>query len=403
MKNNLIKSTLIVGTLFVANVSISQKKNETSAAVAFKNTYSSAIENGNLPSAKKALLDAKKYIDLAADNDETKNSPKTLLLKGNIYTTLFLLGNDSQDTSILNALGANPMESAISSFKTGYNVSDKKYKDEIKESVIEKHHTFENSAITSYNNTKYEEAAGLYLTSVKFYDAINIIDTNSLYNSGLCYDKANNHGDAAMTFEKVAKLGFKGALPYALASGAYRRNKQFNEAKAIIALGRIKFPQDKDILLEAVNSCLELNDAAGAETLLSEAISKDPKNKLLHLTIGSIYIDLKQNEKAEAAINNALAIDGEYEDALYQLGAHLVTWAGSIIAQTNDLKYNDPKMKVLEKQAMEIYNRAITPLERYIVKVPNDKNVLTILSQIYRSIGNMEKSNFYKEKVKALK
>jgi len=52
---------------------------------------------------------------------------------------------------------------------------------------------------------------------------------------------------------------------------------------------------------------------------------------------------------------------------------------------------------------MKIYNRAITPLERYIVKVPNDKNVLTILSQIYRSIGNMEKSNFYKEKVKALK
>jgi hypothetical protein len=52
---------------------------------------------------------------------------------------------------------------------------------------------------------------------------------------------------------------------------------------------------------------------------------------------------------------------------------------------------------------MEIYNRAITPLEKYIVKSPNDKNVLTILSQLNRSIGNMEKSDQYKERAKAIK
>ena len=401
MKNNLIKSTLVVGTILAANVSISQKKNETSAAVAYKNTYSQAISAGNIPAAKKALLDAKKYIDLATESEETKNSPKTLMLKGNIYSTLYLLGVDSKDSLVLSQFKENALETAAASYKAGFNINDK-YKDEIKEGVIEKHIIIENTAINFYNNKKFKDAAEYYSIDVLLYDAINLIDTNSLFNSAISYDKAENYEKAGKTFEKLSKIGYKGPLCFALASISYRKNKQFNEAKAIINLGRTKYPQDKDILLEAVNSCLENNDPTGAEGLLNEAIQKDPTNKILFLTIGSIYIDLKQNEKAEEAFNKALAIDPEYQDALYQLGATLVNWRGAVIAKTNDMKYNDPKIKVLEKQSNEIFTRAIAPLEKYIAKNPNEKSVLTILSQLYRNLGNMEKSDAYKARAKAL-
>ena len=401
MKNNLIKSTLLVGTILAANVSISQKKNETSAAVAYKNTYSSAISSGNIPAAKKALLDAKKYIDLAIENPETQNSPKTLMLKGNIYSTLFLLGTDTKDTSVLNQLGVAPLNTAIESYKKGFNVNDK-FKDEIKENVLERHAIIENTAISFYNAKNFKDAAEMYIYDVKLYDAINLVDTNSLFNAAISYDKSDDHTQAAQTYEKLAKLGYRGALTYALASASYRRNKQFSEAKAIITEGRAKYPQDKEVLLEAVNSCLENNDATGAEALLNEAIQKDPNNKVLFLTIGSIYIDLKQNEKAEEAFNKALAIDPEYQDALYQLGATLVNWGGEVIAKTNDMKYNDPKVKVLEKQSNEIFTRAIAPLEKYVAKNPNEKSVLTILSQLYRNLGNMEKSDAYKQRAKAL-
>jgi len=401
MKNNLIKSTLVVGTILAANVSISQKKNETSAAVAYKNTYSQAISSGNIPAAKKALLDAKKYIDLAIENPETQNSPKTLMLKGNIYSTLFLLGTDTKDTSILNQLGTSPLNTSIESYKKGFNVNDK-FKDEIKENVLERHAIIENTAISFYNAKNFKEAAEMYTYDVKLYDAINLVDTNSLFNSAISYDKSDDHAQAAQTYEKLAKLGYRGALTYALASASYRRNKQFAEAKAIITEGRAKYPQDKEVLLEAVNSCLENNDATGAEALLNEAIQKDPNNKVLFLTIGSIYIDLKQNEKAEEAFNKALAIDPEYQDALYQLGATLVNWGGAVIAKTNDMKYNDPKIKVLEKESNEIFTRAIAPLEKYVAKNPNEKSVLTILSQLYRNLGNMEKSDAYKQRAKAL-
>ena len=402
MKNNLIKSTLLVGTILAANVSISQKKNETSAALAYNNTYSQAISSGNIPAAKKALLDAKKYIDLAIENPETQNSPKTLMLKGNIYSTLFLLGTDTKDTIVLNQLGLQPLNTAIESYKKGFNNLNDKFKDEIKENVLERHAIIENTAISFYNDKKFKDAAEMYSYDVKLYDAINLVDTNSLFNSAISYDKSDDHALAAQTYEKLAKLGYRGPLTYALASASYRRNKQFTEAKAIITEGRVKFPQDKEVLLEAVNSCLENHDAAGAEALLNEAIQKDPTNKVLFLTIGSIYIDLKQNEKAEEAFNKALAIDPEYQDALYQLGATLVNWGGAVIAKTNDMKYNDPKVKVLEKQSNEIFTRAIEPLEKYVAKNPNEKSVLTILSQLYRNLGNMEKSEGYKARAKAL-
>ena len=35
-----------------------------------------------------------------------------------------------------------------------------------------------------------------------------------------------------------------------------------------------------------------------------------------------------------------------------------------------------------------VYKKALIPLEAYIAKIPNDKEVLTIISQIYKSLKN---------------
>ena len=66
------------------------------------------------------------------------------------------------------------------------------------------------------------------------------------------------------------------------------------------------------------------------------------------------------------------------------------------------MKYNDPRVAELEEKSSEIFNRAIIPLEKYVSKQPKDKQVLTILSQLFRNIGNIEKSTEYREKASAL-
>ena len=112
---------------------------------------------------------------------------------------------------------------------------------------------------------------------------------------------------------------------------------------------------------------------------------------------------MKENEKAETALNKALEIDPNYQDALYQLGAHLITWAGDTRTAASQLKFGYPNYDKMIIQSDDIYRRALTPLEKYITISPNDKDVLTILCQLHRSLGDINKSNEYKKRADAIK
>lgn len=401
MKNSIKKSTLIVGTFVLATVSIAQKKNETSAAVEFKNKYQMSLATGDTEAAKKSLISAKEFIDLAAEHPDTKESPKTLWLKGEIYSNFMILGMQTMDTAFVKLGGEDALDVSIAAFKKGYTISDK-FDSEIRESAYQKHDMLDGMAGMLYKGNMFKEAAEVYETEARFFDAVGELDSTSIFNAALCYEKANEYGKAAKLYAQLASVGYRGTTSYALASGAYRKNGQITEAKAIIAEGRKKFPSDRDLLLEQVNTNIEAGDAAGAESALSEAIKADPNNKQLFYTIGTIYIDLKQNEKAEMALNKALEIDPEYIDAMYQLGAHLVTWGSETKTAANQLKFGDPAYDQMLKDADDIYKRALAPLEKYIAKNPNDKDVLNILFQLHKSLGNTDKALTYKKRADAL-
>jgi len=205
-----------------------------------------------------------------------------------------------------------------------------------------------------------------------------------------------------MHYEKVAEVNYRGTTSAILASSAYRKTKNLEKAKEVIANARKINPSDKGLLLELVNTNIDAGDAAGAEKALADAIATDPNNKQLHYTIGTINIDLKENEKAEESLNKALEIDPDYADAQYQLGAHLVTWAGNISTEANQLKFGDPNYNKLLTKSKDTYSRAVIPLEKYISNFPKDKAVLNILFQIQRNLGNSEKAIAYKKRAEAL-
>jgi tetratricopeptide (TPR) repeat protein len=401
MMNNILRNTLTLGSITLMMTSMAQKKNETSAAVEFKNKYLVSMSKGDYPDAKKALLSAKEFIDLSAVHEDTKDSPKTLYYKGEIYAHFMILGIQSNDTSMIQTAGENTLDVSIEAFKKGYEVSDK-YDSDIKDAVYKKRVMLDGFAGGLYKNEKYKEAAQVYATEARYLEVIGELDSTALYNSALCYERSGNFAEAAPSYAKLANANYRGTTCYVLASNAYRKNGQVSEAKAIIAEGRKKYPSDRDLLLELVNTNIDANDPKGAEAALAEAISADPTNKQLHYTIGTIYIEMKQNAKAEISLNKALQIDPDYIDAQYQLGAHLVSWAGDIKTEANQLKFGDPNYSTMVAQADAIYNKAIIPLEKYITKNPKDKDVLNILFQINRSLGNSEKALEYKRKADAL-
>ncbi len=400
MKKRKMKNSILVGTLLLSTLSFGQKKNETSAAVEFKNKFAPAFQSQDFETAKKSILSAKEFIDLAAEHPDTKESSKTQYYKGEIYLGVLSLAVASGDAYLTELATPEFKQEGVDAFKKSYN-TDKKYQSDVADAVYRARVLFDKSANTAYTAGDFASAANSYEWQAKFSDATNELDSNAVFYSSVCYEKAEDYPNAAKGYLTLAKAGYKGAVSYNLASGAFRKAGDIEKAKSIIAEGRKLYPNDRDLLLELVNINIDANNPAGAEAALAEAIAADPNNKQLFYTIGTIYIEMKENEKAEKSLNRALEIDPDYVDALYQLGAHLVSWAGDMKTEANSLKLGDYKYDVLLAQSNEAYKRAVAPLEKYIAKFPKDKAVLNILFQLHRSLGNTEKAMEYKARYEA--
>jgi Tfp pilus assembly protein PilF len=401
MKNTLL-ALAIVGGSFISNHSLAQKTVETSAALEYKK-YNEFLMKGDVEAAKKSLVKAKSFVDQAAEHPDTKESAKTNYYKGQIYSNFLTLGMVSQDTSFIKLAGENVLNEAIAAFKLGYNVPNGKFDSDIKDAVFGKKLEIERFTSLLYQNGNFKEALELYDIQVSLSDAINMVDSLSTFNAGICAEKDENFAIAAQRYKRCAEIGYKAPDIYVLASTALRKDKKPGEAKAIISEGRKKYPSDRGMLLELVNTSIDEGNSAEAEKSLQEAIASDPKNKQLYYVIGTIYIDLKQNDKAEVALNKAIELDPNYADAQYQLGAHLLGVAGQQKEDASRLKFGDVNYDILMAQSDENYKKALVPLEAYITNQPNDKDVLTILFQIHKNLKNTEKALEYKKRADAIK
>jgi tetratricopeptide (TPR) repeat protein len=402
MKN---KFLTFLGVVLFSSQLMAQKANETSAAMEYKK-YSDAITiimlsgDGDMDIAKKSIEKAKNFIDLAATNETTKESPKTLFYKGEIYTGYLIAF--ATDSVFMKSNAETYFNTGIESYQKSLSISTK-FKEAIKTSIEQKKALFSMGINELYDQGKFSECGEAYEMQVKLSQSVKEVDTLSIYNSAVCHEKANDLTKAAKQYEIAAKIGYKPLLTYTKASACYRKNGNISQAKSILAEGRKQFPNDRELLIELVNTNIDSGDAAGAEVALAEAISADPENKQLYYTIGTIYIDLKQPEKAEASLNKAIEIDPNYTEAQYQLGAHLFNWANELKYEAGQLDYKNPKVSQLESQSKEVLGRALIVLEKYIEKKPNEKVILNILAKAHHGLGNTEKAAEYKKRAEAIK
>lgn len=401
MKRNILGIAFLAVIAMNTTVLQAQKAIETSAVLEYRK-YGEAMMGGDIEGAKKALIKAKDFIDQSSAHEDTKESPKTLYHKGEIYAGFMAISVMANDPAFAKLGGENPMLTSVEAFKKGYAVSDK-YDGEIKESIYRNKMQVENITGMLYQAGNFGEAMNLYDFQVKLSDAINEIDTLSMFNAGVCAEKAEKYELAAARYKDCAKYGYRAPEIYAIASSMLRKAGKVAEAKEIIAEGRKKYPSDRAMLLELVNTNLDEGNSVAAEQSLQEAIAADPNNKQLYYTIGTIYLDLKQNDKAEAALNKAIELDPNYADAQYQLGAHLVGIAGSIKEEASRLKFGDPKFDTMMAESDAYYKKSLIPLEAYILASPNDKDVLNILFQIHKNLKNTEKAGEYKRRADAIK
>lgn len=354
-------------TILISSKGMAQSANETSAALEYQKV-GKAIASGDMDGAKKALVKAKEYIDLAAANEKTKDSPKTLFYKGEIYSSILMVGQQSMDTNFVKIGGDDPFKTAIDSYKRSFEISDK-YDSDIKDAIAQKKAFLDQFSVVLFQQKAYKEAVELFDAQAQLSSVIGKIDTTAIYNAGIAAENAGDFDLAVKYYKQAADYGYKVPEIYKSIGLALTRGGKSQEAA----------------------------------DFFKQAIEKSPNDPTLYFYLGTMYIDLKDEENAALNLKKAIELNPKYSEAQYQLGKNYLDIATRLNDEANALPASEQKQyTILSTKANSNYREAAGPLEKYMELNPKDKAVAQTLVSIHRRLGNTAKVDEWKAKIAAM-
>jgi tetratricopeptide (TPR) repeat protein len=373
-----INFQLIIASIFAIQIgfgAFAQKANVTDAALLMKKYNPMA----GLEASKNLLTKAKAFIDIAAVNTETAGSAKMHMYRGEIYYGLIEVA--AMESA---ATGTKPDEAILKEYEAIAKASFNKVLEDPKKEFVSdiesflnfRSNMYFNMGIKSYETRNFELATQLFVGALEVKSFLNEKYPDAEVNAQLCLSR---------TVDSLLKV------------------KSFDKALELANVVNEVVPQNIDILILLVNIYLQKGDVIGSQKYLNEALALDPNNKQLYYVLGTAYMDLDENEKADIALSKSLEIDPAYNDAQYQLGAHLYNWAAEMKKEAGQLPENDASYEPLMEKATAMQYRSLELLEKYIAVNPLDKTVLEILRSTYSKLGNNEKASEYKNRIEALK
>ena len=335
---------------------------------------------GDPEANKKTLATAKAAIDLAAVNAETSTNMDMHKHRAKIYFGLMEIATieaaqsgKEPDSTQLNIYEKVVKQSINYIFNAPKN---KKQKDDITTFFKEKTSFFFEIGVGQYNAKNYKAATLAFMAAYLINQYIDEDYKEARENTRL----ALIHATDTLIFQK-----------------------KLDEALTLGEEVYMNMPKDIEILISLININLQKNDIVTTEKYLNEANSMDTTNKSLYVVLGTSLMELKQNERAEKAFLRALKIDPLHPESVYQYSSFLFNWSFDLRNEASDLKYKDPRIPVLEKEAKEIMERILIYLVPFLDKFPNDKTALEIGWKTYSMLDNEAKKTELKTRWEAIK
>lgn len=362
---------------------------------------------------------AKISIDKAILDPKTGISAKTWYYRGLIYFDI----TTSEDANV-KVLDKDALDKSLESFQKSIELDVKKqYLDDCKRKIGALSPFYANKGIEQYQAKDYLEAAKNF---EKFYlmkkDYLGKVDTTFAYNSALATFYGKDYNGAIPLLKRSIEIGYNQFDVHYLLAQSYLITKDTVSAISAIAVGKEKFPTNKDLQNLEINVYLAKNQLNVLIDKLKKSIETDPQNKLLYLILGSTYESLanpknakgedlpkpKNNKElidlSEKAYLSAIKIDSNLFDALYNLGAMHYNSGVEVYNKVKDLpmskekEYNAGKAKYTA-----LFNKSLPYLEKALEIQPTDVNTLMSLKEVYAKLDNFGKSGEMKKRIEALR
>ena len=352
---------------------------------------------------KKDLVKAKEFIDKAITYPEASSDAKVWYYRGGIYL-------DIQISPVKAVLAPDAINIAYDAYTKARELDTKEeYKADIAARFAAIGGEFFNEGISYFQQNEFDNAMPLFEKAIDISKANHTIDTLANYGAALCLEKKAAADKAYLDkaiekYQYLVDIKMKEVSIYASLANLYKDKGDLDKAAEILNLGKSAFPGNTDLIITEANMYISTNNHAKAIASLMAAKEKEPKNISVLYAVGVTY-DLLKNDtklpdaertdyfnKAISGYKEALEIDPNYFDALFNLGAIYFNKGGEVINEANKLPINESvKYDKMLADGNNYLNQALPYLEKCETLQPQDKSTLISLKEIYTRLNLKDK------------
>ena len=341
------KVLILLAVLLTANVMTAQKKDRTDAFMYNRNgQYEKAIQS------IEKCVNHEQFLGM-----KPKDQATAWLYRATIYQNVL----QSTDPEV-RALAPDALEKAYESL-LNISKADPSFAKDNAQDVYPRIASIQNRYYTegadNYNTANYEVAANAFKKAYDISLSLNAVDTTSLIYAANACMKQHNYEQALAYLTDLKNIGYNKVDLYKDLAATY--NGLGDEAKAfeMINLGLEKYPGDASMIIEKVNVYLKQGKGEEAINDLKKLNELDPNNASILFILGTIYgdenNDVYDSDKAIQYYEEAISVNPQYYDAVYNLGAMYISLSNKLKAQANDLPIDKQKeYEELVKQAEDL-------------------------------------------------
>ena len=366
------KVMILLAVLLTANVMMAQKKDRTDAYMYNK--------NGQYAKAMASIEKCVNHEQFAGmkPNDQAQ----AWLYRAAIYQNIIQSGDEALMAQAPNALEI-VYESLMNCMKNPEYLNDNKQ--EIYQRVGNVMNTYYTKGADDYNTGKFAEAAPMFKKAYDIAKSLGSSDANDMLNfAATSALRAEDYATALGYFNELKNNGVDGVDVYKHLAACYNGMGDSENAMAMINAGLEKDPSDASLIVEKVNAYMKEGKTVEAVEDINKLLALDPQNAQLLFVLGTIYgdennKDVYNTEKAKKYYEDAIEINPDYYDAIYNLGALYITMSNKLKTEANELPLNKVKeYNDLVKQAEDLVRTGLPYVKKAYETQPTPevKNVL---------------------------
>lgn len=160
----------------------------------------------------------------------------------------------------------------------------------------------------------------------------------------------------------------------------------YNNAISILEEGSEKYPENSEMIGTKFSAYIGANKMENALNSAAALVEKDPNNKFNRYNYGVVLLNTDKYAEAETQLLEAIKLDPEYENAIYNLGVTYVKWGTAMNKEAEE-------KGVMSDEYKKKYEAALPYLEKVVEKDPSNVAIWELLGKVYSVLGMTEDAN----------